>query len=161
LFADVELAGRAEATRLEILGLEIEDDDRGATLLLQPCAALRGRRCSIYAHRPRCCRTFECQLLQDVRRGTVGVERAMERITETLTQVGRVRELLTQLGRPDDALPLGERCAEALATDTDADPERNRERAELKSAMSRVERSIRKTFLGARVALLGAILVLA
>src|SRR5437773_9919953 len=68
LFADVELAGRAEATRLEVLGLEIEDGDEGALLTL-PCAALAGRRCGIYPHRPECCRTFECRLLQEVRRG--------------------------------------------------------------------------------------------
>ena len=60
LFADVEL-GRAEAARLENMGLEVEVTDGG--LLSQPCAALKGRRCSIYAHRPKCCRTFECQLL--------------------------------------------------------------------------------------------------
>ena len=67
LFADVELAGRAEATRLEVMGLEIEDDDTAGGLLLLPCGALRGRLCSIYPHRPECCRTFECRLLQDVR----------------------------------------------------------------------------------------------
>jgi hypothetical protein len=63
LFADVELASRAEATRVEALGLEIESDD-DAPLLVQPCAALRGRRCSIYVHRPGF-RTPECKPLLD------------------------------------------------------------------------------------------------
>jgi hypothetical protein len=67
LFADVELSSRAEPTQLEGPGLEIESDVE-APLLVQPCAALRGRRCSIYAHRPGCCRTFECKLLQDLQR---------------------------------------------------------------------------------------------
>ncbi len=148
LFADVELVGRAEATRLEIMGLAIEDDDAGGGLLLQPCTALQGRRCGIYAHRPRCCRTFECQLLQDVRRGAVDVERAKEHIAEALERIGRVEALMKQLGPCDEPLPLKERCAEVLARDSGTDPEVNRRRAELEAAMSAVERLIRRTFLG-------------
>src|SRR5580765_7960843 len=93
LFADVELAGPAEATGLEILGLDIDDDSDRALLLL-PCAALRGTRCSIYEHRPECCRTFECRLLQEARRGTVSVARAEETIVATLATIARVKELL-------------------------------------------------------------------
>jgi uncharacterized protein len=89
LFADVELAGRAEATRLEVLGLEIDDDDTDGALLLQPCLALEGTRCGIYAHRPECCRTFECRLLQAVRRGAVGVERAGRRIADARRRIRR------------------------------------------------------------------------
>jgi len=147
LFADVELAGRAEATQLEAMGLEIEDDVTSGAQLLQPCVALQGRRCSIYEHRPECCQTFECRLLQDVRRGAVDVERAKDQIAETLKRIGRVKGLLAQLGQLDGQLPLGENCAEALANDTDPDPEVNRKRAELEGAMSAVERLIRKTFL--------------
>ena len=76
LFAEVELAGRAEVARLAILGLEVEDDAVDGAQLQQPCAALHGRRCEIYAHRPTCCRTFECRLLRDVRRGALGADRA-------------------------------------------------------------------------------------
>ena len=148
LFADVELSGRAEATTLEIMGLEIEDDEKNGALLLQPCRALEGRRCAIYAHRPECCRTFECRLLQDVRRGAVGVERAGEQIAEALRQIGRVKELMAQLGQRDGRLPLRESCAEALAREAGADPELNRKHAELDAAMSGVEELIRKTFLG-------------
>jgi hypothetical protein len=90
LFADVELAGRIETTGLEVLGLEIDDDADGA-LLLQPCLALRGTRCGIYALRPECCRTFECRLLQEVRRGTVGVERARARIASARKRIRRAR----------------------------------------------------------------------
>ena len=149
LFADVELAGGDEAAALEVMGLEIEDEE----LLLQPCAALQGKRCGIYAHRPECCRTFECRLLQDARRGTVSVARASEVIAEALKQVGLVRKLAARLGQHDARLPLKERCAEALAPDAGADagadagPETDRKRAELETAMAAVERLIRKTFL--------------
>ena len=147
LFADVELAGRAEATGLEVLGLEIDDDDADGALLLLPCRALQGRRCGIYAHRPQCCRTFECRLLQDVRRGAVSVERAGEHIAEALKRIGRVRELMAQLGQRDERLPLREGCAEALAREAGANPEVNRKRTELEAEMSAVEGLIRKTFL--------------
>ena len=68
-FADVELVGQAEVARLEIMGMEVENEDRNTGLLSQPCAALGGTRCGIYAHRPKCCRMFKCQLLQSAQRG--------------------------------------------------------------------------------------------
>src|SRR2546426_8692783 len=145
LLADVELR-RAEATGLEILGLEIEDDDAGGALLLLPCGALRGRRCSIYAHRPQCCRTFECRLLQEVRRGMVSVDRAGEHIAAALKAIGRVKGLLARLGQGDELLPLKERCAEALAVESDGNQETNRTRADLEAAMSVVERMVQQTF---------------
>ena len=149
LFADVELAGRDEAAALEVMGLEIEEDEADGALLLQPCAALQGKRCGIYAHRPECCRTFECRLLQDVRRGAVGVARASELIAEALKQVGQVRKLATGLGQRDGRLPLKERYAEALALADEAgvDPATARQHAELETAMAAVEGLIRKTFL--------------
>ncbi len=148
LFADVELAGRVEATMLEVMGLEIEDDGASGSLLLQPCAALQGRRCGIYAHRPKCCRTFECQLLQDVGRGAMSVERARGHIAEVLKRIRRAKALLVQLGRPDERLPLKERCADALAMEAGANPGVVRKRAELAAQMTALERLIRKTFLG-------------
>jgi Fe-S-cluster containining protein len=146
LFGDVELAGRREATGLEILGLEIEDDgDR--EVLIQPCRALQGTRCSIYEHRPQCCRTFECRLLRDVRRGAVSVERAQARIAETREQIGRVKGLIIQLERRGSRLPLKERCAEVLARNAGTSPESIRKHAELSAAMSGVEVLLRNTFL--------------
>ncbi|MBI3880291.1 MAG: YkgJ family cysteine cluster protein [Verrucomicrobia bacterium] len=148
LFADVELAGASEAAGLEAMGLEIEDDENG--LLLLPCGALRGKLCGIYAHRPECCRTFECRLLQDARRGAVTVERAGEHIAEALKRVARVRELAVELGQRDVRLPLKERYAEALALADDAgtDAALNRKRAELEAEMNAVEGLIRRRFLG-------------
>ena len=128
LFTDVELAGRAEATRLEVIGLEIEDDDTNGALLLQPCRAVQGKRCGNYAHRPEWCRTFECRVLQGVRRRTAGAKRAGEQIAETLERIGRVRKQMVHLGQRDGRLPLTESCADALAKDADARPEANRRR---------------------------------
>ncbi len=148
LFADVELAGRTEATRLAVMGLEVEDDDANGEVLLQPCAALRGRRCGIYAHRPKCCQTFECRLLQNVRRGAVSVERAAANVAEALRLVQRAKALLVQLGPRDLDLPLVERSAEALAREVRASREWNHERVELETSMSALGRLIRMVFLG-------------
>ena len=148
LFVDVELAGRVEATRLEILGLDVEEDDAEGAQLLQPCAALRGRRCGIYAHRPGCCRTFECGLLRDVRRGAVSMERACEHIADALRRIRRAKALLAQLGRRDAHLPLRERCAEALAVEASGSSAEQRRRAALKAEAAAVDRLIRRTFLG-------------
>ena len=155
LFADVELAGEAEAARLEVMGLEIDDDDdAGGGLLVQPCAALQGKMCGIYAHRPKCCRTFECRLLQDVRRGTITVARAKDCIAEAFERIGRARALLRQLGQHDEHLPLQERCTEALgfADEPTANPSQDRKRAELEATMNAVEKLIQRRFLsgGAR-----------
>ncbi len=148
LFADVQLVGQAEATRLELMGLEVEENDTAASVLSQPCAALKGTRCGIYAHRPKCCRTFECQLLQNAQHGAITVERATQHISDAKQEIERVRELLLQLGQRDVRLPLKERCAEALAGEADATPEVNRKREELEAAMSAVEKTIWQTFLG-------------
>ena len=151
LFADVELASRKEASALEVMGLEIDDadEDEGGPLL-QPCAALKGKRCSIYPYRPDCCRTFECRLLQRVKRGKVGVERAKETIAEALKRLEHVTELAVQLGAGDERLPWKERCADALAASEarNADLEIDRKRAELEAAMTSVERWMQATFLG-------------
>ena len=150
LFADVELASTGETSALEVMGLEIEDTDADdGALLLQPCRALKGTRCSIYPHRPDCCRTFECRLLQKVRRGGVTVEQAKEKIAEALQRVQRIKELILQLGQSNERLPLKERCQEALALSEESpDPEMNRKRDELESAMTSLESLIEATFLG-------------
>jgi Fe-S-cluster containining protein len=151
LFADVELASGDEASALEVMGLEIEDDhDDGGALLLQPCGALQGRRCSIYPHRPDCCRMFECRLLQEVKRGMAGVERAKAKIAEALKRIECVKELVVQLGTGDERLPLKEHCLEALALSkaAAAGPAVKRTRAELQAAMTSVERLVQATFLG-------------
>ena len=150
LFADVELANPDEATGLEVMGLEIEDTDGDAGgLLLQPCLALKGKRCGIYPHRPDCCRTFECRLLQEVKRGTVGVEQAQAKIAEALLQIKRINRLIVQLGPGNARLPLKERCSEALALSEEfaVAPESKCKRTELRTAMAAVERLIHETFL--------------
>jgi Fe-S-cluster containining protein len=149
LFADAELASR-ETTALEVLGLEIEDADPGEpALLLQPCAAFKGKRCTIYLHRPGCCRTFECRLLTQVESGAVSVDRAKEKIAHVLREIGRVKVLMAQLGQRDERLPLKERFSEALTLSSEKgdDPRMNRKHADLQTAITRVQKLLQQTFL--------------
>jgi Fe-S-cluster containining protein len=148
LFADVELVGQAELARIEIMGMEIESEGRRLGLLSQPCAALRGTRCGIYAHRPKCCRVFECHLLQNAQGGSVTVERAMELIADAKEQIRQVRALLERLGNRDEDLPIKERCAETLAAEGGASPETIKGRADLEAAMATLESTIWHTFFG-------------
>ena len=150
LLADVELSGRREVAALEILGLEVEDADAGHRgLLLLPCGALHGTRCGIYPHRPACCRTFECRLLQEVRRGTVDVGSAREKIAEALSRIARIESLLVALGRRKERLPLKERCAEALmrSAELPSDPTKDRTRDELEAAMTSLQSYLLATFM--------------
>jgi len=149
LFADVELASGDNASGLEVMGLAIEDaDEDEGGLFLQPCGALRGTQCSIYPHRPDCCRTFKCRLFQEVERGRVGVEEASKTIGEALKRIRYVEKLIVQLGAGDEALPLKERCVEALAlSESTTDPARKGKRAELEAAMASADRLIKAAFL--------------
>ena len=147
LFDDVELAGRAEATKLEMLGLAIDDDDPDGAVLPQRCTALQGTRCGIYQHRPECCRTFECRLLQDARRGAVSVEQAGAHIAEAQERIARAKSLMVQIGQLDEYLPLKERYEEALSGEAGTDPKLSRVHDELETAMSAVQELIASTFL--------------
>ncbi len=148
LFGDVELSGPAEAARLEVLGLDVDTDDADAELLALPCAGLRGTRCSVYAHRPQCCRTFECRLLQNAQRGAVTHEEALARILEARAQVQRVQTLLATLGARAVRMPLAERVADAIADASGGSPAATRRSATLEAAMVVLTRTIRTTFLG-------------
>jgi len=72
----------------------------------QPCAALEGCRCRIYAGRPARCRQFECALLKSVAAGKTGMDAALRQIRRVRRLAGRVRALLRELGDEDQALAL-------------------------------------------------------
>jgi uncharacterized protein len=151
LFSDVELSN-GEGSALEGFGMDIEDDDDDGELLIQPCGALKGKRCSIYAHRPNCCRTFECRLLQDVKRGKISIDQAKETVANALGQIQMMKGMIGQLsGKEDDeGLPLKERFVDALALseDSSSGPDVHQRWIQLEKAMSSFENFIHATFLG-------------
>jgi len=146
LFGDVELRGEREAVGLEILGLDVADDGDDFALL-QPCAGLDGRRCRVYAHRPRCCRTFECRLLMEARAGCVSVARARARIRETRARIRRLERLL---GRPrgPERLALKERCEEALTRERGEGARALARSARIRAAWRAVASASTRWFLG-------------
>jgi Fe-S-cluster containining protein len=146
LFGDVELRGPREATRLALLGLDVDSDDADAELLALPCRGLRGTRCGVYAHRPSCCRTFECRLLQDTGRGAVTEANALATIADARTQARRVTALLAGLEpRRGHRVPLAERVADAIAA-VPGSPAGVRRRAALARAMAALTRTLRTSF---------------
>lgn len=150
LFADVELSPSDHASDLEGLGLEIEDDDdrAGGELLVQPCAALRGTRCSIYPHRPKCCQTFECRLLRKVKLGVISIPDAQNRIADIRNRISGLHQRVDALGSVAKTLSLSERCHEALAQTEDAtDPTTVKRRSELERESKSLGRELQRVFL--------------
>jgi hypothetical protein len=147
LFADVELANEKEALGLEAAGVQIDEEEDGAWLIAQPCTALRGKRCSIYTHRPGCCRTFECLLLKRVQGGELSVDLARKQIGAALAVKKQIQKLLSQFPVKTDRLTLKERCVEAIA----AAPENSIRAAQLEKAIDHFQSMIRANFLGKSV----------
>jgi Fe-S-cluster containining protein len=146
LLGDVELAGPAEAARLELLGLDVDTDDADGDVLPLPCAALRSRCCRIYALRPQTCRTFECRLLKNAQRGAVTVDAALATIAHAHAQVARVTALLARMESRPGRVPLSERVADARAA-AGGSSLAARATADLDAAMAALAATIRTTFL--------------
>ena len=104
LFKDVELQPGDDGAKLKALGLPVSK--ARVAKFPQPCAALAGCTCRIYADRPVRCRDFECALLQSVARGTTEAPAALRVIRQTRDRVDKVRRLLRELGDHDEHVAL-------------------------------------------------------
>ncbi len=148
LFADVELRAGDDAGRLAELGLSLAK--KGSKLAFaQPCACFDGKFCTIYADRPKRCRTFECGLLKRVQDGGLEADAALKTISKTKRQAEKVRVLLRQLGQNDEGLAMTKRYAAAMSAPIDlADPETGSERrGELMLAVDELMRQLQRDFL--------------
>lgn len=147
LFSEVELADR-ESCGLEAMGLEIEDEDGDEpAVLVQPCGALCGTRCSIYPHRPDCCRTFECGLLRKVAAGECSIEVARRTIQGLRENIQAMRKLLREV-RGDLVVSLRENYQEAVEIlARRKDQSAAAQSVELQERMSAVEKAVRRHFL--------------
>lgn len=104
LFKDVELQSGDNATKLRSLGLPISK--ARVAKFPQPCAALAGCTCRIYADRPVRCRDFDCALLQSVAAGETDASAALRVIRRTRERADKVRKLLRELGNHDEHVAL-------------------------------------------------------
>jgi polyhydroxyalkanoate synthesis regulator phasin len=62
------------------------------SLMLQPCSALEGCRCSVYSDRPRICRAYRCLVLHSVEAGRITEEEGRA----SLDEVFAVRKQLAE-----------------------------------------------------------------
>ncbi|MEJ0090221.1 MAG: YkgJ family cysteine cluster protein [Limisphaerales bacterium] len=148
LFADVELRAGDDAGRLAELGLSL--GMKGSKLAFaQPCTCFDGKLCTIYADRPKRCRTFECGLLKGVKDGNLETDVALKTIVKTKRQAEKVRVLLRQLGQNDERLAMTKRYSEAMSAPIDlADHETDSERrGELMLAVDDLMRQLQRDFL--------------
>jgi Fe-S-cluster containining protein len=105
LFADVRLQEGDDAGTLRELGLEVSKSGR----FKQPCVALQGCECRIYANRPSYCRKFECLLFGKARRKEIAIEEARRVVKKARAAVLKVEELLDKLRANEKQLPLRKR----------------------------------------------------
>ena len=111
IFADLQLQPGDDAERLRSLGMPVlaPRGPRQPPHLSQPCAALEGCRCRIYAERPEYCRQFECALLKSVKSGRTPRAEALRIIGTTQQRADKVRRLLGALGDKDEQVALSVR----------------------------------------------------
>ncbi len=99
IFEVVALSG-AEAERLSTQGVRLTVR-RGGTVLVQPCAALEGTCCRLYAQRPQGCRAFECLVLRRLSNGGLDESEALRVVREARAHVEEVgRAFAVPAGSP-------------------------------------------------------------
>ena len=148
LFADVELRAGDDAGRLAELGLSL--GMKGSKLAFaQPCACFDGKLCTIYADRPRRCRTFECGLLKRVQDEELDADAALKTISKAKHQAEKVRVLLRLLGQNDEGLAMTKRYAQAMSAPIDlSDQETGSDlRGELMLAVDELMKQLQRDFL--------------
>jgi uncharacterized protein len=116
IFADVELQS-IEVQRLKFkvqsLATRGKNGQPGVVKLPQPCAALEGCRCRIYAERPTYCRQFECLLLKNLNSGRIERSAAAQIVRTAKEYADKVRTLLRELGDTDEGAALSLRFQRA------------------------------------------------
>jgi Fe-S-cluster containining protein len=93
----------AEVDPCRRLGLNVITRQDGAVAFQQPCAALAGGRCGIYAERPQVCHDFKCLLLIALEADEVSLEAAADIVRRTKAAVRRVADRSGE--RADDLRP--------------------------------------------------------
>jgi hypothetical protein len=111
IFADVKLQPGDDEERLRSFGLPVcpPRSARQPPFLSQPCAALEGCWCRVYADRPKYCRQFECVLLKSVVAGRTQPTEALRIIVAARDRADKVTRLLRALGDRDEHVALSAR----------------------------------------------------
>ena len=112
IFADVKLLAGENADRLLSLGIPLQPQNalgrKGSGSVgkrwrfTQPCAALEGCHCRVYASRPQYCRQFECALLKRLISGDVDYARAERLVRLARRRIETIDKLLRSFGQTDN-----------------------------------------------------------
>ncbi len=86
------LVAEGERAQLERIGLRIVDQE-GAAAMAQPCTALRGCLCSVYAERPSACADYECTLRKRVHAGERSLDQAVTDVAEMQALLAKIRAI--------------------------------------------------------------------
>jgi hypothetical protein len=108
LFKDVELQAGEFPDRYRALGLPFKLS-RKKECCPQPCAALEGAMCRIYADRPQRCREFVCALLNQVQQGRMELPKAMKIVGMAHKRAAKVLRLMRELGDDRETVSLSVR----------------------------------------------------
>lgn len=103
-----------ERSRVDRIGLRVVDRE-GRLVMPEPCSALAGTLCSVYADRPQACRAYECSLRRRVCAGETTYEVARERVE-------KLRSLIKTVRRAFD-LPEGSLWDALVAIEDPIEPE--------------------------------------
>lgn len=134
LFTQVPLVGAEEVAAVRRRGLVVLTRADGSAALPQPCAALAGRRCTVYEERPESCRRYRCMLYAALAEDEVAPAEALATVEQAQALIAAVAEALP----PGPGAPL-QRARRAAAADELAP-----ETAEaLRRALAFVERRFR------------------
>lgn len=87
---------QSEFALVERLGLKRWDNPDFPAIAF-PCPALTNRCCTVYEDRPAICRKYRCEVLNNVDRGTLSPDRAIEIVTEAVALVHAAND-----GHPTD-----------------------------------------------------------
>jgi len=137
LFDQVRLQPGDNRKALTARGLKIK---RGGWFN-QPCTALCGTLCQLYAARPTRCRQFECRQYRLVTTREISYEAAAGRIAQVKGQVAGVEKMLAQCDGGNVRKPLAQRYATALELDPEV-----AEACGLKEAMARLQSMLERDF---------------
>jgi hypothetical protein len=111
LFDQVVLQPADQIAALSARGLKIKKRQ----FFHQPCSALCGSLCQIYAHRPTRCRAFECRQFLQVAAGEILESDARTRIDDVRTTVRNIEQMLAHSDHDNPRKSLAQRVATVLA----------------------------------------------
>jgi hypothetical protein len=105
IFRGVPLSPEDEISPLTAAGINIVPDGERNVFML-PCAAHKNHECTVYAHRPRVCQQYRCELLKRFTRGEISQDAALEIIGKTISVRNEVDSLANSTNDPGITLFL-------------------------------------------------------